>query len=103
MPPLTPSRMRLMVSLCPRNGSGRAPQRASLKRGSTAALTTACQNRQRGPTSSPWRAPPREPSLGTVCSALVVVGDLALGDLFEGHGQVVLRARADQRRRELVE
>src|SRR6476469_7129333 len=33
----------------------------------------------------------------------VLVDDLALGDLFEGHRQVVLRARLDQRRRELVE
>src|ERR1039457_22791 len=33
----------------------------------------------------------------------VVVDDLALGDLFEGHRQVVLRARLDQRRRKLVE
>ena len=36
-------------------------------------------------------------------SALVVVRDLALGDLFEGERQVVLRARLDERRRELVE
>ena len=35
--------------------------------------------------------------------ALVLVLDLALGDLLEGHGQVVLRARLDQRRRGLVE
>src|SRR4051812_21576570 len=33
----------------------------------------------------------------------VVVDDLALGGLLEGHRQVVLRARLDQRRRELVE
>src|SRR4051794_23880196 len=33
----------------------------------------------------------------------VLVDDLALGSLFEGHRQVVLRARLDQRRRELVE
>src|SRR5258708_37557384 len=33
----------------------------------------------------------------------VFVGDLALGDLFESERQVVLRARLDQRRRELVE
>src|SRR5207253_3621328 len=33
----------------------------------------------------------------------VVVGDLALGDLFEGDRQVVLRAGLDQRRGELVE
>src|SRR5215467_7587258 len=36
-------------------------------------------------------------------SARVVVLDLALGDFLEGHGQVVLRARLDERRRELVE
>src|SRR5262245_40129846 len=36
-------------------------------------------------------------------SAAVVVRDLALGDLFEGKRQVVLRARLDQRRREFVE
>src|SRR5471030_3193797 len=34
---------------------------------------------------------------------LVLVDDFALGDLFEGHRQVVLRARLDQRWRELVE
>src|SRR5689334_24787744 len=34
--------------------------------------------------------------------ALVVVLDLALGDFLEGHGQVVLRARLDERR-QLVE
>src|ERR1700753_2418342 len=33
----------------------------------------------------------------------VLVDDLALGGLLEGHRQVVLRARLDQRRRELVE
>src|SRR3954471_3684319 len=33
----------------------------------------------------------------------VVVDDLALGGLLEGHRQVVLRARLDQGRRELVE
>src|SRR3954470_14617188 len=39
-----------------------------------------------------------------VCRLLLVfVDDLALGDLFEGHRQVVLRARLDQRRGELVE
>src|SRR4029453_1423787 len=30
-------------------------------------------------------------------------GDLALGDLFEGHRQVVLRARLDERRRKVIE
>src|ERR1700753_1979571 len=33
----------------------------------------------------------------------VLVDDLALGGLLEGHRQVVLRARLDERRRELVE
>src|SRR5580765_6183783 len=33
----------------------------------------------------------------------VLVDDLALGSLLEGHRQVVLRARLDQGRRELVE
>src|SRR5439155_24796448 len=33
----------------------------------------------------------------------VVVDDLALGGLLEGHRQVILRAGLDQRRRELVE
>src|SRR3954451_18140269 len=33
----------------------------------------------------------------------VLVDDLALGSLLQGHRQVVLRARLDQRRRELVE
>src|SRR3982750_4874815 len=33
----------------------------------------------------------------------VLVDDLALGGLLEGHRQVILRARLDQRRRELVE
>src|SRR5579871_3731330 len=33
----------------------------------------------------------------------VLVRDLALGDLLEGHREVVLRARANERRRELVE
>src|SRR5215210_327038 len=33
----------------------------------------------------------------------VVVLDLALGDLLQGHGQVVLRARLDERRRGLFE
>src|SRR4051795_3577112 len=33
----------------------------------------------------------------------VLVDDLALGSLLEGHRQIVLRARLDQRRRELVE
>src|SRR5688572_2872562 len=38
------------------------------------------------------------------CLALaVVVLDLALGDLFQGHGQVVLRARLDERRRGFLE
>jgi len=37
--------------------------------------------------------------------ALLLVGvvDLALGELFEGHRQIVLRARLDERRKELVE
>src|SRR5919106_31426 len=34
---------------------------------------------------------------------LVRDGDLALGDLLEGHRQVVLRARLDERRRKVVE
>src|SRR5688572_33108726 len=34
---------------------------------------------------------------------LVVVLDLALGDLFQGHGQVVLRARLHERGRRLLE
>src|SRR5437763_16740215 len=38
-----------------------------------------------------------------VCLAPVVVRDLGLGDLLERHREVVLRARLDQRRRELVE
>ena len=41
----------------------------------------------------------RHVEAATSCSR----SDLALGDLFEGHRQVVLRARPDQRRRELVE
>src|SRR6059058_371831 len=35
--------------------------------------------------------------------APVLVAQLALGDLLQGHGQVVLRARLDERRRRLVE
>src|SRR5215211_8132019 len=33
----------------------------------------------------------------------VLVPDLALGDFLQGHRQVVLRARLDERRREVVE
>src|SRR5215216_2347860 len=33
----------------------------------------------------------------------VLVDDLALGNLFQGHRQVVLRARLDERRRKVVE
>src|SRR2546421_4186335 len=36
-------------------------------------------------------------------SVSVLVPQLALGDLFEGHREVVLRARLDERRREVVE
>src|SRR4029450_1193304 len=36
-------------------------------------------------------------------SALVAVLDLALADFFEGHRQVILRARLDERRRVVVE
>src|SRR6187455_225935 len=37
--------------------------------------------------------------------ALLLVGvlDLVLGDFFQGHGQVVLRARLDERRRSFLE
>src|SRR4051794_27274707 len=52
--------------------------------------------------------PPVTPSrirlMPEVCRLpLVLVDDLALGDFFEGHRQIILRARLDQRRRELVE
>src|SRR5579862_9585689 len=40
---------------------------------------------------------------GTRALPAVLVRDLALGDLFEGERQVVLRARLDKRRGELVE
>src|SRR5438876_9052074 len=35
--------------------------------------------------------------------SLVLVLDLALGDFLHGHGQVILRARLDERRREVLE
>src|SRR5262245_61946211 len=38
-----------------------------------------------------------------LAAARVVVLELALGDLFQGHGQVVLRAGLDERRRVVVE
>src|SRR5919109_2097857 len=44
------------------------------------------------------RATPAEGS-----GLLLADGDLALGDLLEGHRQVVLRPRFDERRREIVE
>src|SRR5919109_2273699 len=44
--------------------------------------------------------PRRTPKLGLL---LLADGDLALGDLLEGHRQVVLRARLDERRRKIVE
>ena len=47
------------------------------------------------------RASSRRATSLRVCG--VLVRDLALGDLFERHRQVVLRARLDQRRRQLVE
>ena len=50
------------------------------------------------PRRRPARRPRREGS-----SLAVVVLDLALGDLLQGHGQVVLRARLDERRRGLFE
>src|SRR5919197_6238244 len=43
------------------------------------------------------------PAIRRYLFALVLVRDLALGDLLEGHRQVVLRARLDERRQHLSE
>src|SRR2546430_11411727 len=48
------------------------------------------------------RRPPRS-TLFPYTTLFRSVLELALGDLLEGHGQVVLRARLDERRRRLVE
>src|SRR5918996_4946547 len=47
--------------------------------------------------------PTRTRAMGSLCPRLlgVVVGDLALGDLLERHREVILRARLDERRRNL--
>src|ERR671919_2880634 len=47
--------------------------------------------------------PRRTRAMPARCGLLVRDGDLALGDLLEGHRQVVLRARLDERRRKVVE
>src|SRR5687768_7616484 len=71
MPPVIPSRMRAIASLCPRK-------------------TTRSRGR------------PVFRLEGGLALAVVVL-DLALGDLLQGHGQVVLRARLDERRRSFLE
>src|SRR5919197_5257864 len=43
------------------------------------------------------------PAIRRYLFALVLVRDLALGDLLEGHRQVVLRARLDERRQHVTE
>src|SRR5919106_5595528 len=46
--------------------------------------------------------PRRTRAMPPRCGLRVRDLDLALGDLFEGHRQVVLRARLDERRRKVV-
>src|SRR5918992_5363709 len=62
------------------------------------AIRTFCLPAGRGPERERLAARGSERRL-----LLVVVLDLALGDFLQGHGQVVLRARLDERRRRLLE
>src|SRR5213592_1021908 len=55
------------------------------------------------PTGSGTQGSPRALSRSENALALVLVLDLALGDFLHGHGQVVLRARLDERGRRFLE
>src|SRR5882757_8219380 len=102
MPPVTPKRTRLIPAPAPAK-----PVPALLGRLRQAYGSFPLRHRQSRylrslvasvkPTAHAGIVPAESLLLG------VLVDDLALGDLFEGHRQVVLRARLDQRRRELIE
>src|SRR5688500_8444897 len=75
MPPVTPSRIRAIRTLC---------------------LPAAHADER------PLARPSRDTGRGALLLRVLVL-DLALADLLQGHGQVVLRARFDERRRGLFE
>src|SRR6478736_946319 len=83
MPPVTPRITRAMRSLCTRNQSPPMP--------ALPASAACAQSHHRSWRVTMVRAAPDS-------SGRVGVLDLALGDLLEGHRQVVLRARLDERR-----
>src|SRR3954447_17135664 len=118
MPPVTPSRIRLMRSMMPRTSHDDAPEpgaglRKRLQghpRRSAAELANQVRVieirfRPQPPNLVRFLNQVRELRTAAPCALAlgVLVDDLALGGLLEGHRQVVLRARLDQRRRELVE
>src|SRR6266545_688537 len=106
MPPVTPSKIFATPEFCPLND----PPAVRL----AALLTNTGRSRylpktQRNAREARLRSTPPEMlafrayAKRSALALRVAVLELALGDLLEGHGEVVLRTRLDQRRREVVE
>src|SRR3954447_22983394 len=114
MPPVTPSRTRAMRPLCPCEPSWPKPlwprphwtcpgARPRDTPEADIALQRACRFSAEYQAALRRRTGTR-PGRRTLPGGLLLVGvlDLALGNFLEGHRQVVLRARVDERREELV-